>query len=502
MDIPPFSDSLFSKSLISRSWINPISLVIIGSLFLSAIAIYDKGLPDRDGMLYIETASIFLEEGLFAARANFDWVFFPVCIGTISKITGLGTESSAYILSALLLAGVCATLVHTVQVQFPAATWYACLIVLTLPALNGQRSVIIRELGCWLFCLQALLFALHWQRNPTYEKGLIVQLLLLSSALFRVEAIVFFVSLALWQIFTKKPWKQRLKHLSMLITIPLGCGVIFIPLLASGKIEVAGRIIYYASAANPAILFTRFHSVAEQMGNTVLNHYSADESGAILFFGLLSTIIIKFITHNGILLVPFTVFLWGKRLRQNFIDWQPQLYFFIVYAVVLVIFITFQLFISGRYIILLNILTIPLVTLGLQEMFERYPRWRFAFLSVLILAALANVVSFSPPKTQYREAGQWLAARPEIADRTYIEDSRTRYFAGAAFRTKQKLILLPKDIKKAVDNNQYDYIVIGLTKRNTGKTQWINSLNFEEAERFSSKSGDSVLILRHKSLSP
>ena len=69
-------------------------------------------------------------------------------------------------------------------------------------------------------------------------------------------------------------------------------------------------------------------------------------------------------------------------------------------------------------------------------------------------------------------------------------------------QTKQKLILLPKDIKKAVDNNQYDYIVIGLTKRNTGKTQWINSLNFEEAERFSSKSGDSVLILRHKSLSP
>ena len=484
-----------------RSWINPLSMVVIGSLLLSIIAICDKRLPGRDGMLYIETASIFLEEGLSAARAHFDWVFFPVCIAMLSKFTGLGVETSAYVLSVLLLTAGCATLVRIVQLQFPAAAWYACLIVLTLPTLNEQRGVVIREFGCWLFCFQALLYALLWQRNPTHRNGLVVQLLLLFAALFRVEAVVFFASLALWQVLAKKPWRQRFHHLSMLISIPFVCGTALLPLLASGKIEIAGRITHYASAATPSILFSRFHAVAEKMGAMVLNYYSADESGTILFFGLLLTIIIKFITHNGVLLVPFAVFLWNKQLRQNFSNWQPQAHFFIVYAIVLVIFITFQLFISGRYIILLNILTIPLIALGLQEMCKCFPRWRYAFFFILLLAALASVISFSPAKTQYREAGRWLVARPEIAARTYIEDSRTRYFAGPAFRTKEKLELSPEGIKEAVDNDKYDYIVIGLTKRNAAKTQWVGSLGFEETERFANKSGEAVLVLRRKSAS-
>jgi hypothetical protein len=270
--------------------------------------------------------------------------------------------------------------------------------------------------------------------------------------------------------------------------------------MASGQLDVGGRLANYASAANPAASLAKLRAAADHFGSVILNHYSADEAGTILFFGLLSTVVIKFIAHNGILLVPCIVFLSKQRLRSHFAAWRPQLQFFIVYALVLVAFVVYNLFMSGRYVILLNILTMPLIAIGLQQMFDSYPRWRSAFVLVLVIAALANVVSFSSKKTQFREAGQWLAARPEIAAQTYIEDSRTRYFAGSAFWKHRSNALDPKAIADAINEKSINYLVIDLPVRNSPKAEWARSLNLEEAVRFSNKAGDSVVVLQRKNV--
>ena len=487
-----------SKSIFSPRgiWLSPAGLTFIASLILSAIAIYVRDDPGRDGMLYIETASIFLESGLSAARASFDWVFYPVCIGVFSKLTGLGVELSAYAFSALLFAGVCATLVRLMQIQFPAAVWYVCLVVLALPKFNDQRSVIIREFGYWLFCLQSLLAALRWQKNPTYAGGLIVQSMLLMAALFRVEALVFFAALALWQLFTRLPWKVRFQRMSMLIGLPLMAFLALSLLIIAGKIDMAGRLSNYALAANPFFVFKNFRDVADQLAATVLNHYSADEAGTILFFGLLSTIAVKFVTNNGIFLVPLVLFFCTGNFRQRLSEWRLQSWFFIVYALVLGAFVSHHLFISARYVSFLNILLIPLLALGLKEMFERYSRWRPAFLALVMLFALANVVSFSPRKTQYRDAGAWLSAHADMAPRTYIDDARIRYFASSAFKKKKAHALSPEAIEAAIHAGEVDYLVVGISRRLVGKAQWFHALPLEEIKRFENKAGEAVLVLR------
>jgi len=318
------SSTSFTNSIsFERLFRDPAWCAFAVSLLLSAISIYGTELPNRDGMLYIQTASIFINEGLAAARANFDWVFFPACIAFVAKITGLGLEAAAYTLNTLLFAGICATVVRIVHTQFPSAAWYACLVVLSFPSFNEQRNELIREIGWWFFCLQALLAALRWQQRPGYGNGLAVQCLLAAACLFRVEAAVFFGSLALWQLFAPYSRRQRLKHLTMLLSLPLAAGVATVAALGSGHLEIEGRVVTYAAAANPAVSLAKFQAVADRFGETILSSYSADEARSILFFGLAGTVIKKFVSHNGIFLIPIVIFLWDRASRRRTAVWQP-----------------------------------------------------------------------------------------------------------------------------------------------------------------------------------
>ncbi len=449
-------------------------------------------------MLYIQTASIFINEGLAAARANFDWVFFPACIAFVAKITGLGLETAAYTLNSLLFAGICATIVRIVQAQFPSAAWYACLVVLSFPSFNEQRNELIREVGWWFFCLQALLATLRWQRRPGYGNGLTVQGLLAIACLFRVEAVVFFGSLALWQLFAPFSWRQRLKHLTMLLSLPLAAGGGALAALASGHLDIDGRIATYAAAANPAVSLAKFQAVADRFGETILSNYSADEAGSILFFGLVATVIKKFVSHNGIFLIPIVIFLRERTLRRRTAEWQPQAQFFFVYTAVLLAFVVYNLFMSGRYVIFLNILTMPLIAIGLQRTFEIVPRWRSALLVILAIVALANVISFSARKTQFLEAGRWLASRPEIASSTYIEDSRTRYCAGPAFWVPRKKEMNRDTVASAFKEGKLEYLVVDVPRRRKSNEAWASSLAADELIRFSNKAGDAVVIFKRK----
>ncbi|MDR2881895.1 MAG: hypothetical protein LBV29_08375 [Azoarcus sp.] len=475
---------------------SPVWCAFIGSLLLSAIAIYGAEIPNRDGILYIDTAAIFLEDGLAAARANFDWVFLPACIAIVSKVTSLGLETAAYALNALLMAGVCATLVRITQVQSPSAVWYACLVVLVLPKFNDQRDEIIREFGWWLFCLLSLLAALRWQQRPGYGRGLLVQLLLAMACLFRVEGAIFFAALALWQIRSPFPWKQRLWRMATLLCLPAAIALLLLGLLSVGQIDAGERIAEYMSAANPLASFAKFNAAASEFGSTILNPYSTDDASRVLFFGLLSIVPYRFVMNYGILLIPCAMFLWGKGLRHRFAEWRLPLYFFAVYALTLIAFVMWHFFTTNRYVIFLNLLLVPFIALGLQDIFERYVRWKYVFLLIAVVAALANVVSSSPRKTQFREAGAWIAAHPELVGKIYIDSPRVRYCAGPVFRVRRNDPSQPKNAEEAVSDSRFGYIVFELSKHNVLERQKITTSGFIEEKQFTSASGNAVTVLR------
>ncbi|MBS1226796.1 MAG: putative rane protein [Proteobacteria bacterium] len=479
------------------STIPPAWIAFFASLFLSAIAILGTGEPNRDGMLYIEIAKLFNESGFAAAKANFDWVFFPILIASTSKITGLGYETAAYLFNALLLAGVCATLVRITEEFDQRAAWSACLVALALPAINHYRDFLIREFGFWLFCLSAILFALRWAKRPTWVGGLIVQACLGAASLFRVEAAAFFVALALWQILDTRSWRQRLRRVSMLVWLPFFGGVLVVALMAAGGVDLGERISIYAAAANPVALTAKFKLAANQFADAILSHYSKEEAASILFFGLISMIPKKFLEMSGVFIIPQIYFFWSDSPRRKIAGWQPLGWFFAVYCIVLTAFLMTSLFLSARYVAFLAILTVPLIAVGLNELASRLPRWRYAIVGFVLLLALANVVSLSPRNTQYRQAGQWVAANSLSEWTTYIDDSSTGYYAGPAhyWENRSRVGL---SVEQAVAKRQFEYYVFELSRRDAQKADWIASLNLDEVRRFKNTRGDAVLILKRK----
>ena len=479
---------------------DPAWVAFFASLALSAMAIYRMDDPNRDGMLYLQTAELFKSGGVAAARSSFDWVFFPVLIGLVSKFSGLSSEVSGYAISALLLAGVCATLVRITVSQFGGnVAWSACLVALSLPAFNHYRDFLIREFGFWLFCLLAILAALRWVKRPTWGGGLTIQACIALASLFRLEAIAFYAALALWQLAVPQEWRQRVRHLLMLLGLPISGGLLLAGMVATHSLDISERIEHYTAAVNPATALARFRLSAQQFAAAALNHYSEREASSILFFGLFSMIPKKFVLMSGAFIIPLVWFFRTGSLRQKIAAWQPAGWFFAVYVIVLTAFTTFSLFLSGRYVSFLNILSVPLIAVGLCDLLDRLSRWRYVLIGIALLIALANVVSFAPETTQFRAAGRWLAEHAQLAPRTYIGSPRSGYYAGAAYRAIWNSGMAPESIAQAVHDRRFEYYVLELDRRDAKEGDWIRSLNLTEVERFAGKTGDTVLILRQES---
>ena len=188
-----------SSSLFIRftNWVTPARVAFIASLLISWIAISTSGSLNRDGMLYVDTARVFLNEGFVAAKETFSLPFLPIVMALFSKLTGFGLETSGYLLNALFLAGACALMTDCAGRKYPEAVWPICLVLLALPGLNHYRDEILREYGCWFFFMLTFWLSLRWSESPRWPMALLAQLALVLSALFRPEALTFFPALIL-----------------------------------------------------------------------------------------------------------------------------------------------------------------------------------------------------------------------------------------------------------------------------------------------------------------
>ena len=127
--------------------IPPASLAFVASLLLSAVAISGTILVGRDAAFYLHIAEQVLEQGPGVARALFDWPWFSVLLAGTHWLLGLPLEQAAYLWCALFMAGICALLVAITERAFSGSGYWACLVVLSVPAFNQFRYDILREFG-------------------------------------------------------------------------------------------------------------------------------------------------------------------------------------------------------------------------------------------------------------------------------------------------------------------------------------------------------------------
>jgi len=415
---------------------NPVWLTVIASLALSVLAAQFKVVIDKDTAFYFDVAQTFNEHGLRAAFEHFDWPWLSVLFGFTQTLTGWSWQTIGRLWTALFMAGAGAGMVSLIARRVPQASWWAVLMVLAMPALNGFRGEIFREHGMWCFSVLAMWLAFAWEARGGWTRALAMQAAVLLAALFRLEAIVLMAALVLWRLaaFRQPDGVLRLAQVALL---PLLVGAGGLLALLSLDAVLMARVHGYVSVLlNPQQLFASFTQTAQQLGG-MLPKWTQDEAGRILFFGLLGSLIWRLVGLFGPFAVPFLC-------RDGWRSWQPYWQRFapmawalVLYFGVLLVFFIQSQFINNRYSALLHWMAAPLATLAIMAVAQRFPGTRKLLVAVGVVVMLANVISFSAKKTHYLDAAAWLAQHAERTDDSYFDDYRIAWYASWGYGSEE-----------------------------------------------------------------
>lgn len=471
--------------------LGPVRSAFLVSLLLSLSAVQGH-LINRDGIYYLETAQAILEKGLLAGLKTGEWAFLPVLIAALSYGTTLAPQHAAHVLDAVLMAGACSLLVAITRRRQPEAAWAACLVVLAIPAFNQYRSEILREYGFWFFSMLGFWLAMRWEAAPRWREALACQMAFGIAALFRLEAVVFYPALMLWQAFAA-PAGQRLRRALTMGCVALAAGLVVAALVTAGALSLPGRVLYYLDAANPLRAAHILGEAAGRMQETVFPYkYSREEAAYILFFGLLSMIPVKFVKMSGVFVVPLVYAFVTGGAKAVLRRWQPLSWAFLGYVLVLVAFVTHQFFLVGRYVSMLNLLAVPVVACGLALLMRRYPRWRTPMVALALVTMVANVVSLSPKKTHIVEAGRWLGANVTDARRVGVDNARLAYYAG--WRAAQTVGLERAAMARALAERRIDMVAVEAPRKDADVEKWLADQGLRTVRRFANAAGDAVII--------
>ena len=465
----------------------PVWLAFFGSLLLSLIAVMGTATVGRDAALYIDVAQQVTEHGPNVAWASFDWPWFSLLLAATHSILRLPLELSAYLWCGLFFAGTSALMVDCVRQRSPDITRWACLVMLAMPAVNAFRNDIIRECGFWFFCTLALWLALRWQARGGWLRAAFIHMAIVAAALFRLEALLLIPALALWQLPGLWSSSRRLSFFQFSLLPVLGLLVVSVT-----GVLLSARVVLYLDMIEPHGVFASFQMLCDQFANSLINKYSQDEAGRIIFFGILATMTITFVKLMGPFAVPFILRRnWGV-LGIYWRDYRPFAWAALLYLVVLVLFFIKQQFMNARYMSFLNLLFVPVLAMGLAAFAREFPRLGKGLVVLALLVMLSNVISTGAGKTHYIEAGRWMSSHVEPDAPTYFSDGRISYYAGRGYVLP---VLTQEEAISPAHAGDYRYFVIEAKGDEPWLNEWLAAHKLRILEHFANRKGATVVVI-------
>jgi hypothetical protein len=465
----------------------PVSVAFWASILLSLIAVWGTATVGRDAALYIDIAHQVVLHGADVAWTHFDWPWFSILLALTHRFLLLPLELSAYLWCGLFFAGTSALMVDCIRRRSPELAGWACLIVLAMPAVNAFRNDIIRECGFWFFCTLALWQALRWQVLGGWLRAGLIHFAIVAAALFRLEALLLLPALGLWQLpgLWRSGQRTRLLQFALLPVVGL--------LVASAfGVFMSGRFLLYLDMIAPHSVYASFQMLSEQFANSLINKYSQDEAGRIVFFGLLATMTITFVKLMGPFAAPFILRRnWGV-LGVYWRDYRPFAWAALLYLVVLMLFFIKQQFMNARYLSFLNLLFVPVLAMALAAFARQFPRWTKVLVVAALLVMLSNVISTGAGKTHYVAAGRWVSAHVEPDTSAWFEDGRISYYAGRGY----VLPTLTREQAMSPERaDEYRYFLIEGKGNEPWLGEWLVAHKMRIIERFANRKGATILVI-------
>lgn len=468
----------------------PPVLAFLASLALSAVAISGTLIVGKDAAYYLDIARQSLEQGPAVAFQIESWPWFPLLVAGSHRLSGLPLEFLAYLSCALFAAGTSALLVAATHERVPGSGYWACLIVLCMPAFNQFRDDIIREHGFWFFIALALWLSLRWLEQGGWWRAAATQLAIGGAAFFRLEALFLIPALTLClcsELRSRQGW-LRLLQLNLL---PLfgALAVLFVILIGGGLSQP--RVLYFLSLIDPRLLLVRLDFMATSFAKAALEKYAADEARQVVVFGLLLAMLTKFIALNGPCALPLLFRQGWSAMRRSYPALRPFAWAWLLYVPLLLVFFIQKGFVNSRYVSLLNLLALPFLSAALLVFAERFPRLVRALVVISCLVMVNNVASFGARKTHYLEAASWLAQHTAPADVIYYEDARIAYYAGRGYPAP----LFSAEEVLAQTPQTYRYFVLTPKRDESALQVRLAERQKRVLARFANRKGESVLIV-------
>ena len=417
------------------------SLAILASMAFS-LWLTSNILVNNDGILYLQTAQAYLQSGFEDARNLYGWPFYSILIALMHQLTHLPLEQAAFLLDnflcVLIVTGFIALtkkLGGNFQVQVCAAIVILCHI-----GFNEYREYIIRDFGHWAFLLYALYFLIAYAQKPRLHWALAWGCSIGIACLFRIEAlfIMLFAPLVILLPTEGLSFKKRLLR-------TLGAYMVFIILLITAFISILlnNRLFVELFAANQWVIsLNRLHfkpMIFEKLiefRQIIPSFVKNNELGYMLTGALLS----YFFVRLFLLISPFYTLLTGvalyKKSMPSFTGQRILWACILIYTSIILGFLFYRFFLTGRYIMPVALLLSLWAPFGLSAIYDAWKKrktWLFpASVALLLYMLIDSLYSFGTSQLYIRDAGVWMKTHLSANNIICTNNKQVSYYSQIA----------------------------------------------------------------------
>lgn len=494
---------------------------LLGGLLSAWIIFQANGVLNSDGLLYLEAARLFDAGDCCPSDLRVPWVLYPVLIALVHKVSGLGFQSSAHLLTILMFAVTSAGVVSVTREAGGdrRVMSAAALLLFVSPYMVGKvLPMVVRDHGFWAAHVWSVVFLLRFYRSSTWADALGWGVAAILALLFRSEGITYLLLLPLVLLMMyDTPWRSRLNALFRLNSILLvASGGVLLLLLGSPELSLKKL----GGLGEPLRAFTHllkqfsvgFEGKAEIFAQSVLGSYLTDYAMPGLLLTLAYALILKLVTSAGWIQLG----LGGYALMSGMSQREPRHGRFFLWLGLLgfcnagVLIFSFFL-LPKRYLMSIATIIVIYAAFGLVAMLDgwrnrsagtaKQNRIYPAVLTALMLQAALILWPENPKDSFEIQAARWLQSHITADSRVYFDTNRLRYYVtgDASGKKREKRWEEVQRDFSTTSMQQYDYMLVHVSRKMPEREKFLTrQVGMPPLVRFDNGRGSSVLIFQSR----
>jgi hypothetical protein len=457
-------------------------VLALASAVLSVWLIAIDPTVNSDAIIYLRTAEAYLQDGFFASQSMFDRPLMAISFALIHKLTGMPLLYAAHLLNGLFYMVLSIAFVSTVRVLGGdrRIQFFAAIVILSHPLLNGYRSAIVRDPAYWALIMLAYRELLLYTREPGLKHQVTWFAYVSLATLFRFEGLFFAALAPLVLLVTGYPGTRlrsclRLLALPMIAITALLLAIMSYELVLSPGTRLFPAIENYIQAllAFPA----KFDQLSMATGMALLEFSAREDAAVATWAGLIAILLLNIC--RAITWPYVFVLLWGwkRKLLDRISPSDGKLLraHLLICLLYLALFTITNRFMLERYCSMFTLFLLLYLPFIFNALWPRGKRsWRGTVIFLLLLGTTLDVLHNNSYKKWFiKDATDWIVTNTPDDVSLITNHMHIAYFSKREFDWKnyRNANLQLADMESTPQLwRDYDYIAMSV--RSSEIEQW------------------------------